>query len=96
MAHELSCSMGYGIFPDQGLNPCLLHWQSYSLPLLHQGSPERTYFCLLEFGGQIQHGLNKEVCGDCESWGAVVGRRRGNRRAASREFLTFALSGHRS
>ena len=28
-----------GIFPNQGLNPCLLHWQVESLPLSHQGSP---------------------------------------------------------
>ena len=28
-----------GIFPDQGLNPWLLHWQMDSLPLSHQGSP---------------------------------------------------------
>ena len=28
------------IFPTQGLNPCLLHWQAYSLPLSHQGSPK--------------------------------------------------------
>ena len=27
-----------GIFPTQGLNPCLLHWQVDSLPLSHQGS----------------------------------------------------------
>ena len=27
------------IFPDQGSNPCLLHWQADSLPLSHQGSP---------------------------------------------------------
>ena len=25
--HGLSCSMGCGIFPNQGLNPCVLHWQ---------------------------------------------------------------------
>ena len=24
------------IFPDQGLNPCLLHWQVGSLPLSHR------------------------------------------------------------
>ena len=30
-----------GIFPDQGLNPCLLHWQVDSLSLSHQG---RAYF----------------------------------------------------
>ena len=28
-----------GIFPGQGSNPCLLHWQVDSLPLSHQGSP---------------------------------------------------------
>ena len=28
-----------GIFPTQGLNPHLLHWQADSLPLCHQGSP---------------------------------------------------------
>ena len=24
--HWPSCFMGCGIFPDQGLNPCVLHW----------------------------------------------------------------------
>ena len=37
-AHGLSCSEACGIFPSQGLNPCLLHWQAVSLPLSHQGS----------------------------------------------------------
>ena len=36
----LSCSLAYGIFPDQGSNPCLPHWQVDSLPLSHQGNPE--------------------------------------------------------
>ena len=40
VAHGLSCSTTGGIFPDQGLNMCLLHWQVNSLPLSHQGSPE--------------------------------------------------------
>ena len=39
MAHGLSCSKACGILPDQGSNPCLLHWQADSLPLSHQGSP---------------------------------------------------------
>ena len=30
---RLSCSMACGILPDQGLNPCLPHWQADSLPL---------------------------------------------------------------
>ena len=32
-------SYSRGIFPTQGSNPCLLHWQVDSLPLSHQGSP---------------------------------------------------------
>ena len=39
MAHEVSCSAACGIFPDQGSNPCPLHWQADSSPLRHQGSP---------------------------------------------------------
>ena len=32
-------SVACGIFPDQGSNPCPLHWQADSQPLHHQGSP---------------------------------------------------------
>ena len=39
VAHGPSCSAARGIFPDQGLNPCPLHWQADSQPLHHQGSP---------------------------------------------------------
>ena len=28
------------VFPDQGSNPCPLHWQVDSQPLDHQGSPK--------------------------------------------------------
>ena len=31
-----------GIFPTQGLNPCLLHWQAESLPLYRLGSPQTS------------------------------------------------------
>ena len=44
VAHKLSCSEACGIFLDQGLNPCLLHWQVDSLPLSHQGSPVQQLF----------------------------------------------------
>ena len=27
VAHRFSCSTACGIFPDQGSNPCPLHWQ---------------------------------------------------------------------
>ena len=39
VAHRPSCSAACGIFPDQGSNPCALHWQADSQPLRHQGSP---------------------------------------------------------
>ena len=32
-----------GIFPTQGSNLCLLHWQAGSLPLSHQRSPPKNY-----------------------------------------------------
>ena len=38
VAHRLSCPLACGIFPDQGLNMCPLHWQADSYPLYHQGS----------------------------------------------------------
>ena len=41
VAHRPSCSAACGIFPDQGSNPCPLHWQADSQPLRHQGSPQR-------------------------------------------------------
>ena len=40
-----SCSAACGIFPDQGSNPCPLHWQADSQPLHHQGSPQKTSDC---------------------------------------------------
>ena len=39
VAHGPSRSAACGIFPDQGSNPCPLHWQADSQPLHHQGSP---------------------------------------------------------
>ena len=39
VAYGFSCFMASGIFPDQGLKPCPLHWMEDSYPLCHQGSP---------------------------------------------------------
>ena len=47
VAHGPSCSAACGIFPDQGLNPCPLHWQADSQPLGHQGSPGLFLFLFL-------------------------------------------------
>ena len=44
----LSCSEARGIILDQGLNPCLLHWQGGSLPLSHRGSPFLIFFRALK------------------------------------------------
>ena len=44
VAHRLGCSVACGIFLDQGLNPCLLHWQVYFSPLSYQGSPGMRWF----------------------------------------------------
>ena len=44
MAHGLSCPEACGIFLEQELNPCLLHWQVDSFPLGHQGGPCNMFF----------------------------------------------------
>ena len=42
-ARKLGCHLlVQGIFPPQGLNPGLLHWQADSLPLSHLGSLVRN------------------------------------------------------
>ena len=44
VAHGPSWSAACGIFPDQGSNPCPLHWQADSQPVRHQGSPCLFFF----------------------------------------------------
>ena len=44
VAHGPSCSATCGILPDQGSNPCPLHWQADSQPLCHQGSLLKCIF----------------------------------------------------
>ena len=43
VAHGPSCSVACGILPDQGSNPCPLHWQADPQPLRHQGSPTVSF-----------------------------------------------------
>ena len=38
-AHGPSFFVACGIFPEQGSNPCPLHWQEDSYPLHHQEVP---------------------------------------------------------
>ena len=43
-----------GIFPTQGLNLCLLHWQVDSLQLSYQGSPGlKDYGVFIIFGYDV-------------------------------------------
>ena len=42
--HGLRGSEASGILPDQGWNPCPLHWQLDSYPLDPQGSPRTSLF----------------------------------------------------
>ena len=60
MAHGLSCSAACGIFPDQGSNPCPLHWQADSQPLLHQSQTlTQVGKGSLQFSGdQVHSGRN--------------------------------------
>ena len=44
VAQGPSCSAACGIFPDQGSNPCPLHWQADSQPLRHQGSHQLSFW----------------------------------------------------
>ena len=39
VAHGPSCSAACGIFPDQGLNPCPLHWQADSIHCATREAP---------------------------------------------------------
>ena len=50
VAHGPSCSAACGIFPDQGSNPCPLHWQAGSQPRHHQGSPLTGFYFLFFCG----------------------------------------------
>ena len=44
VAHRLSWPAACGIFLDQGLNLCPLHWQADSYPMHHQGNPKVCIF----------------------------------------------------
>ena len=44
MSRGLRCSEEGRIFPNQGPNPCPLHWQADSYPGHHQGSSHFSHF----------------------------------------------------
>ena len=62
VAHGLSCSTACGIFPDQGSNPCPLHWQADSQPLCHQGSPWNSVLSFKILGKYSNPSVNFLTC----------------------------------
>ena len=63
VAHGPSCPAACGILPDQGSNPCPLHWQADSQPLRHQGSPKGTFCRELFVISQSSEDSNIEMVG---------------------------------
>ena len=58
-ASSFRCSAACGVFSDQGLNPCPLHWQADSYPLYLQGrSPAMTFYIQT-----IENSVNLKVLG---------------------------------
>ena len=81
-----------GIFPDQGLNPCFLHWQANSLPLSHQGSPLFFFWWPVPFALLCQVTSVLSSSGghmDCSPPGSPV---RGNLQARMLEWVAIAFS----
>ena len=67
VAHGPSCSAACGIFPDEGSNPCPLHWQADSQPLRHQGSPIKLF--ARQFLLNLREHYNDEIMiFDLEKW----------------------------
>ena len=62
VAHGPSRSAACGIFPDQGSNPCPLHWQADSQPLRHQGSRNCFYhYVMTMFCLKIMYVFNRTI-----------------------------------
>ena len=70
VSHGPSCSAACGIFPDQGSNPCALHWQADSQPLRHQGNPSGRVFKgnIRSEGGRVPDQLTDILLIGC-CWG---------------------------
>ena len=65
VVHRLSCSVACGIPPDQGSDPCPLHWQVDSQPLDHQGSPCHVLFIRIKSLGPA-HSKAERITQGCE------------------------------
>ena len=72
VAHGPSCSTACGILPDQGSNPCPLHWQADSQPLRHQGSPVVLFLILVSTCSMLAYKNTIDICvWSCAQWPLV-------------------------
>ena len=64
VAHGPSCSAARRILPEQGSNPCPLHWQADSKPQHHQRSPYIFIFngCIIFQCIAVAKFLNQSLC----------------------------------
>ena len=85
-----SCSEACGIFLDQGLNPCPLHWQVDSLPLSHQGS------LLFELLDTTVFPCPAQRAGTGPDFGQGVRRDEGTPVAYPQQLVTASLAGRPS
>ena len=69
VVHRLLCPVACGIFTDQGLDPCALHWQMESYPLDYQGSP-RNDLVLLKIA-YLEDKLNTQNLRKCGQTGTT-------------------------
>ena len=90
VAHGPSCSAACGIFPDQGSNPCALHWQANSQPLRHQGSPVIILKSI--FNGR--YCFPSQVSYFIDLFGVPAGRSLGNRVVQTIHFPGKKKKGH--
>ena len=71
--HGLNCSAAYGIFPDQGLNSCLLHWLAHSLSLtreaLELGFLSYRKWCELLYNHSQRSQARNPYCRTLGKWG---------------------------
>ena len=73
VAHGPSCSAACGIFPDQGSNPCPLHWQADSQPLRHQGSPILFLSLKKKYLSKEKTEIHTEIYNICGAYAQSLG-----------------------
>ena len=96
MAHGLSCSAACGIFPDQGSNPCPLHWQADSFFFFFNFIA--TLFIYLFIFDCVGSSVRARALPSCGKWAPLLIAVRGPLFIAVRGPFTIAappIAGHR-